>query len=108
VGGVGQCAQRRARDELGEQAAVLRRHEHAPITTRQVAVVDDLVDPAHRAEAFTWLTTAYGAGLAAGAAIAGQLVQADVLRACFGLACASVLAASVFTAHGDSRRGGRG
>ena len=77
--------------------AVLSGACFAPITTRQVAVVDDLVDKAHRAEAFTWLTTAYGTGLAAGAAIAGQLVQADVLRACFGLACASVLAATIFT-----------
>jgi predicted MFS family arabinose efflux permease len=77
--------------------AVLSGACFAPVTTRQVAVVDDVVDSAHRAEAFTWLSTAYGAGLAAGAAIAGQLVQADVIRACFGLACASVLAASVFT-----------
>jgi predicted MFS family arabinose efflux permease len=78
--------------------AVLSGACFAPITTRQVAVVGDLVDPAHRAEAFTWLSTAYGAGLAAGAAIAGQLIQANAIRAAFAVACGAALVASLVAA----------
>jgi MFS family permease len=55
----------------------------APITATQIAVIDDVSAAAHRAEAFTWLTTAYGAGSAAGAAVAGLLE----LRAAFAVAC---------------------
>jgi hypothetical protein len=36
----------------------------APITTCQIAVIDEVAAPEHKAEAFTWLGTLYGVGLA--------------------------------------------
>jgi hypothetical protein len=61
----------------------------APLTTTQIAAIDDLAPAGHRAEAFTWLGTAYAAGSAAGAALAGQLP----LRAAFAVACGITAAA---------------
>lgn len=43
----------------------------APITTIQTAAIDEVAAEAHRAEAYTWLGTVYGAGSALGAAPAG-------------------------------------
>jgi MFS family permease len=53
----------------------------APITTCQLAVIDEVAQPEHKAEAFSWLGTLYGTGLALGAALSGQLVTAGGSRA---------------------------
>jgi MFS family permease len=65
----------------------------APITTCQIAVIDEVAPPGRTAEAFTWLGTLYGAGSAAGAALAGQLVAAADPRAAIAGACAATAAA---------------
>jgi MFS family permease len=69
----------------------------APITTCQTAVIDEVTEPAHRAEAFTWLGTVYGTGLAAGAVIAGQLISASGARAAIAAACAATVLAWLLT-----------
>ncbi len=74
----------------------------APAATCQLAVIDEVADPGRRAEAFTWLSTAYGAGLALGAALCGQLLAVSGIRAALATACgAAVLAAIV--ARGSTR-----
>jgi MFS family permease len=65
----------------------------APISICQLAVIGDVAPPGRTAEAFTWLGTLYGAGLAAGAALGGQLVAAVDPRAAIGAACAATAAA---------------
>jgi MFS family permease len=67
----------------------------APITTCQIAVIDEVAAPEHKAQAFTWLGTLYGVGLALGAALAGQLVAASDTRAAFATAGGATLAAWV-------------
>ena len=85
----------------------------APISTSQLVVIDELAVPGHRAEAFTWLGALYGAGLAAGAAVAGALLTASGSRLAIGAACAATTAAWVFvaarasTVRGDAVRGAR-
>jgi MFS family permease len=66
---------------------------YAPITTCQLAVIDEVVHPAHKAESFTWLSTLYGAGLALGAVIAGQLITTAGVRLALATATASTLVA---------------
>ena len=63
----------------------------APITTCQMAVIDDVAQPEHKAEAFTWLGTLYGTGLALGAAVAGQLIASVGARAALAAACGATL-----------------
>jgi predicted MFS family arabinose efflux permease len=53
----------------------------APVTTTQIAVLDQVAPRERPAEAFSWLAILYGAGSAAGAALGGQLVSADGPRA---------------------------
>ena len=53
----------------------------APISISQMAVIDEVAESGHRNEAFSWLSTFYGAGSAAGAAIAGQVIVATGTRA---------------------------
>lgn len=65
----------------------------APITTTQIAVLDDVAEPEHTAEAFTWLGTMYGAGLALGAALSGQLITAVGIRLALAAACGATLLA---------------
>lgn len=65
----------------------------APITTYQIAVIDHVVQPGHTAEAFTWLSTLYGAGSALGAAFAGQLISASNTRAAIILGCGATVVA---------------
>lgn len=65
----------------------------APITTTQIAVVDDVAEPEHTAEAFTWLGTMYGTGLAVGAALSGQLITAVGIRLALAVACGATLLA---------------
>jgi MFS family permease len=69
----------------------------APITTCQMAVIDEVAPPQHRAEAFTWLGTLYGAGLALGAAVSGQLIASIGTRAALTAACATTLLAWLLT-----------
>ena len=59
-------------------------------------LLEDLVASSRAVEAFTWLTTWAGAGLAAGAALAGQLsVGGGAGRPLVAVAVPSVLAAAV-------------
>jgi hypothetical protein len=69
----------------------------APISTCQLAVIDEVAPPDHRAEAFTWLGTLYGTGLALGAAVAGQLIAAAGIRAALATACGATLVAWLVT-----------
>jgi len=69
----------------------------APASICQVSVIDDIVAPEHRGEAFSWLDTVYGAGLALGAAVAGQLVSASGVRTALGLGIAATAAAPLVT-----------
>ncbi len=75
--------------------AVLSGLCYAPVTTAQLAVIDEVAPRGRRAEAFTWLGTMYGAGLAAGAALSGQLVAHSGTRAALSAACAATLAAAL-------------
>lgn len=70
----------------------------APITTCQIAVIDEVAAPEHKAEAFTWLGTLYGTGLALGAAVSGQLIAATGARAALATGCAATLLAWLLTA----------
>jgi MFS family permease len=69
----------------------------APIATCQLAVIDEVARPEHKAEAFTWLGTLYGTGLAIGAAVSGQLIVATGVRAALAAASAATLLAWVLT-----------
>jgi MFS family permease len=68
----------------------------APITTCQLAVIDEVAQPEHKAEAFSWLGTLYGTGLALGAALAGQLINLGGPRAALGAACGAAVLAWLF------------
>lgn len=70
----------------------------APITTAQVAAVDEVAAQAHRAEAYTWLSTIYGTGAAVGAAAAGQLIASGGDQVAFIAACAATVTAAVLAA----------
>jgi MFS family permease len=77
----------------------------APITTCQLAVIDQVAEPEHKAEAFSWLGTLYGTGLAVGAALAGQLLTLGGPRAALGAACgATAIAWLVTTARAPTLR----
>jgi predicted MFS family arabinose efflux permease len=84
----------------------------APVSTAQFAVVDEVAVPDRKAEAFTWLSTVYGTGLAAGAALCGQLIEGSGIRAALIAACLATFAAAlVATARAATLRdspGGRG
>jgi MFS family permease len=68
----------------------------APASVSQIAAIDGVVPEAHRSEAYSWLGTAYGSGLAGGAALAGQLITLAGVRASLAAACgAALLAAAV-------------
>ena len=65
----------------------------APVTTTQIAVLDEVAPRERPGEAFAWLAILYGAGSAAGAALGGQLVAADGPRAAIAAACAATAVA---------------
>lgn len=65
----------------------------APITNCQLSVIDEVAKPEHKAEAFSWLGSLYGAGLAIGAALAGQIIVAAGIRVALAGACAASLLA---------------
>lgn len=75
--------------------AVLSGLCYAPVTTAQLAVIDEVAPADRRAEAFTWLGTMYGTGLAIGAAVAGQLIQHSSIRVALAAACAATLTAGL-------------
>ena len=58
-------------------------------------LLEDLVAADRAVEAFTWLTTWAGAGIAAGAVLAGQLAEDGATRTLAAVALPSVLAAAV-------------
>ena len=69
------AADRHARGSASMLAlAVLAGLCFAPVTTTQIAVLDEVAPRERPAEAFSWLAILYGAGAAAGAALGGQLV----------------------------------
>jgi MFS family permease len=77
----------------------------APITTCQVAVIDEVSEPEHKAEAFIWLGTLYGTGIALGAVIAGQLITSSGPREAMAAACgATGLAWLLTTARSSTLR----
>jgi len=69
----------------------------APVTTTQIAVLDEVAPRERPGEAFSWLAILYGAGSAAGAALGGQLVSADGPRAAIVAACAATALAWAVT-----------
>ena len=69
----------------------------APVTTTQIAVLDEVAPPERPAEAFAWLAILYGAGSAAGAALGGQLIEASGPRAAIIAACAATAVAWLVT-----------
>jgi MFS family permease len=70
----------------------------APITTCQVAVIDEVAHPEHKAEAFSWLGTLYGSGVAVGAVISGQLIADVGVRAALATGFGATLLAWLLTA----------
>jgi MFS family permease len=76
----------------------------APITLTQNATIDE-VAPKHVAgQAFALLGSAYAAGSAAGAAVAGTLVDGAGVRAALALACGATLTATAIAAAGFRAR----
>ena len=81
---------------------------YAPVSTAQLAVVDEVAPPDRKAESFTWLSTIYGTGLAAGAAVCGQFIEGSGIRAALSAACLATLAAGLLAgARAASLRDGR-
>ncbi len=62
----------------------------APALSCQYALVEALAPPGTASEAFNWHTAALVAGIAAGTAVGGALVEGLGVRAAFLLACAAV------------------
>lgn len=65
------------------------------LTVALFELLDEVVDAARAVEALTWLTTAQGAGMAAGAAAAGVLAEGGATRVLVLAALAAVVAALV-------------
>jgi len=72
----------------------------APITTRQFAVIDEVVSREQRSEALSWMASAYGALSAAGAAISGQLIDLSGTQLAFGAAVAATALAALIATIG--------
>lgn len=78
----------------------------APTTICQLAAIDDVAPAEHQGEALTWLGTLYGAGLALGAAVSGQLIGIAGIRAALaGASGAAALAAIVALARAGTLAG---
>lgn len=69
----------------------------APTLITANALTQRIVPPAQLTEGLTWMSTSLAAGVAAGAATAGQVTDASGARAGFGVAVASGLAAVLVT-----------
>lgn len=63
----------------------------APITVCFLAVIDDVSEPQHRTETFTWMGSLNGAGLAVGAVVAGQLLTVSTTHAAIAGSCVATL-----------------
>jgi MFS family permease len=74
----------------------------APSTACVYRLVDDVAPEGTLAEAFTWVSTATVAGVAAGTAIAGPVVDAASPRAALALPCAAAIVATLIAV---ARRG---
>lgn len=72
----------------------------APITARQFAVIDEIAPRSQRSEALSWMTGAYGAFAAAGAAVSGQLIRLSGTQLAFAAAVAGAALAFMIAARG--------
>jgi predicted MFS family arabinose efflux permease len=70
----------------------------APMLSAQLSLVGALARPDSTTEAFTWHRTATIAGMAAGSALGGLLIDAHGASAAFGLGCTGVTAAWLMSA----------
>ena len=68
-------------------------------------LLDDIIAPDRAVEAFTWLTTWQGLGLAVGAALAGQLSSHGPSASLVVVAAPGLLAAAVVIARRSTLRG---
>jgi len=75
----------------------------APMFSCQYSLVGELAPRGSTAEAFTWHTAALVAGVAAGSALAGALVDSAGVGACFALGCAGAVAAYLLAVVGRGR-----
>ncbi len=78
----------------------------APVFSCQYALVGQAIDPGRETEAFTWVSAALVAGIAAGSALGGGLVSAVGFSAPFVFSCAAMAAAALSSvgAHAAARR----
>jgi predicted MFS family arabinose efflux permease len=72
----------------------------APAITAAYGLIDSVARRGTAAEAFAWIGTAVGLGIAAGTAAGGALVDAYGVRGAFVLGCAGALAGAVLVAVG--------
>jgi MFS family permease len=72
----------------------------APITLTQNAAIDEIAPKSAAGQAFSLLGSAYGAGVAGGAALSGTLVDGPGVRAALVLACGATLVAAGVAALG--------
>jgi MFS family permease len=70
----------------------------APTFAGTFALVEDLAPPGMLTEAYTWLSTGIGGGIAAGAAVAGALAEASSPNAAFAFAAAAAAAGAALAA----------
>jgi len=83
-------------DARGDQRRPARRRRRLRAAERRVfELLDEIVDRGRAVEALTWLTSAQGAGLAAGAAAAGALAHGGAVGMLALAALAAVVAAAV-------------
>ncbi|HZU40294.1 MAG TPA: MFS transporter [Solirubrobacteraceae bacterium] len=80
----------------GVAGALLAGVTVAPVFSCQYALVGQFVVPGTETEAFTWVSAALVAGLAAGSAAGGGLVAAAGFHAPFALACGAGALAAAF------------
>lgn len=91
-----------AADSVGLMAgaAVVAGACFAPMSTIQTAAVEEVGPAGHRAEAYSWVGTLYGAGSSLGAAVAGQLIVSAGVRVAFAAAAlATALAWLMVATH---------
>lgn len=72
----------------------------APIAAGQFAVIDEIAPRSQRSEALSWMTGAYGAFAAAGAAVSGQLIRLFGTQLAFAAAVAGAALAFMISALG--------
>ncbi|MFD5219503.1 MFS transporter [Streptomyces tendae] len=82
----------------------------APALTTAYLIADESVAPGFRVRAGAWCNTAVNAGMSAGAAVVGLLVERLPLPVCFAAAGAVAAAAALVPGHrrGSARRAGKG